>query len=363
MRRCFIIFISIILTFLIFSSNFSEAQYSNRDICKIYKRKDNRWWGKLFNTLFNKNEFNKSYAFVIGLSDYYEEWKPLESPYEDAIKVSKFLENTAGFDYVVTLTNKMATMDSIFKYMEEIFPNMLKKNDRFLFYYSGHGTQRKLENRKRGYLPMLDSGQKTWSNMISMDDIEDWNENILKTKHVLFVLDCCFSGSAGIQSSGRVETFYLDDLLKYGHHLITAGTEDENTYSSLNRWGGSLFTDTFVKGISGKADAHTEEYKADGIVSLTELYEYIRKRVNEEAAKNKKVKQTPQYFDLSKKRESKGEFFFITEEIRLNYVTTKKQNVIEFGWPVEKKGELKDIYTTIDTTAPSPPKNVRIENR
>ncbi len=37
--------------------------------------------------------------------------------------------------------------------MEEILPDLVKENDRFLFYYSGHGTTRKLGETKRGYLP------------------------------------------------------------------------------------------------------------------------------------------------------------------------------------------------------------------
>ncbi|MFC1718884.1 hypothetical protein ACFL6S_34855, partial [Candidatus Poribacteria bacterium] len=71
------------------------------------------------------------------------------------------------------------------------------------------------------YLPMLDSGKETWANMISMDDIEQWDRNIGHAEQVLFVLDCCFSGLAGIQSKGDPKKLYLEDLSKRGHHLIT----------------------------------------------------------------------------------------------------------------------------------------------
>ncbi len=196
------IFTCILLSLLIASPKLCVSQTTERDIPDVYERNADRIWGKMFSEVFKKQAFNKSYALVIGLSDYSGEWRPLESPYYDALKVRDYLINKEGFDYVVTLTNKEATKDKISWYMGEILPAKIQDTDRFLFYYSGHGTQRDLGNRIRGYLPMLNSGKKTWADMISMDDIERWNENIHKAKHVLFVLDCCFSGLAGREKKG-----------------------------------------------------------------------------------------------------------------------------------------------------------------
>ncbi|MFC1718885.1 hypothetical protein ACFL6S_34860 [Candidatus Poribacteria bacterium] len=39
--------------------------YYRRDIHEVYKRPDNRSWGKIFSHLFDKEPFNKSYAIVI----------------------------------------------------------------------------------------------------------------------------------------------------------------------------------------------------------------------------------------------------------------------------------------------------------
>lgn len=224
MQRYKIIRILLLLSILIATLKLGLSQPVERDIRNVYERPSDNIWGKLFSYLFMKEEFNKSYALVIGLSDYSGEWGTLESPYYDALKVRDYLINKEGFDYVVTLTNKNATKDSINKYMEEELPAKIRDKDRFLFYYSGHGTQRALGNRIRGYLPMLNSGKETWANMINMDDIERWNQNFHKAKQVLFVLDSCFSGLAGIQKKGDGQKLYLEDLSKYGHHLITAGT-------------------------------------------------------------------------------------------------------------------------------------------
>ena len=332
MRRYGII-IFLLLSVLVFT--FQSNSQDDRDIPKPYERSDNRFWGKIFSKLFQRGTFNKSYAIVIGLSDYSGEWAPLESPYYDALKVRDYLIDKAGFDYVVTLTNREATKDAINKYMEETLPDMIGDKDRFLFYYSGHGTQRELGDRVRGYLPTLDSGKQTWGDMISMDDIERWDENVHKAKQVLFVLDSCFSGAAGVQTKGKGQKLYLDDLSKYGHHLITAGTKDQESYGSMKRWDGSLFTWAFINGLSGKADAGSKEYPLDGVVSLTELSEYVKKKIKDEAAEDKSVNQSPQIHRLG---DSEGEFFFIAEETRLKSLDTEGEKVIEHGWAVEVKG-------------------------
>lgn len=312
-------FFLILCSVLAETRSFSQA--NERNLHDKYEKKEDSSPIKLVNAFFKQERFNKSYAIVIGLSDY-NEWKHLEACYYDALKVRNYLTNDAKFDYVVTLTNNKAQKTVISKYMEEVFPKLLAEGDRFLFYFSGHGTQRKLGNRIRGYLPMLNSGQETWSDMISMDDIERWNENIEKAQHALFVLDCCFSGLAGVEKKGNSKQLYLDGLAQYAHHLITAGTANEESYCSLERWGGSLFTEAFIRGVSGGADAGSNDYPQDGIVSLSELSDYVKKRIKEEAAKDNRVNQSPQLSELAG---SDGEFFFVSDGQRLKQTTNSEQ--------------------------------------
>jgi hypothetical protein len=311
----------------------------DRDIHEIWERQKPNPLVELLNRYFKRKAFHKSCAIVIGLSDFTGEWAPLESPYYDAIKVRDFLIDKAGFDYVITLANREATKPVINKYMEEIFPKRIIRGDRFLFYFSGHGTQRRLGNRTRGYLPMLGSGKETWSDMISMDDIERWNENLHQAQHVLFLLDCCFSGLAGIEKKGRGKQLYLDDLAKYGHHLITAGSANQESYGSLKRWGGSLFTNAFIKAISGRADAGTTDFPKDGVVSLTELIEYIKKRLKEEAANDQRVNQSPLVSDLD---DNVGEFFFVSEDFRLAAKKVGEREPLKEVRKAEEKGRIRE---------------------
>jgi hypothetical protein len=246
----------------------------------------------------------RSYAIVIGLGAYThpDVWKSLVSPRYDAVHMFMYLVEEAGFDYVVLLTDRSASRDTITYYMEEELPRRVSENDRVVFYFSGHGTQRILDSstgRRRGYLPMLDSRRDSWADMISMDDIKVWDENLGGARHVLFLLDSCFSGLVGHEQKGPSAPEYLD---RPGHHLLAAGTEGENA-TGLVDGSGSLFTAAFLEGIRGAADK-VEPY---GLVHLGELFEYIRRTVYEQNAK-----QTPSHSVLS----GTGEFYMVTDPAR-----------------------------------------------
>ena len=311
-----ILAISILLIFILFVKTSQSGEF---DIEEIYQKQDTASWGDNFFSIFGRKEFGRSYALVIGIGDY-KEVSSLEAPYYDAVRVRDFLIETGDFDYVVTLTNAKATKEKITKLMEETFPNLVRKNDRFLFYFSGHGTQRLIGNVPFGYLVMQNSSLESYGNMITMDEIQRWDDLIYNARHVLFVLDSCFSGLAGQQHKSLLTEIKLERLSQYSHKLITAGTAGEKSLASLRKWHGSLFTDSFLKGASGKADLSSKDYKADGIVSLMELMKYIGDRIDDETAKqskrflpSKKIKMSPQISDL---QNNEGEFFFVTDKIK-----------------------------------------------
>jgi len=274
--------VAAILFLSIFSSE-SVADQHKPDIKNVYNKEGSSIWKSVLNKIFPKETHQnaKSFAVVIGIGDYEKGWTPLEAPFQDAMRVKKYLIEQAGFDYVVTLTNKEASKRNIEHYMENVLPKKIGPNDRVLFYFSGHGTQRTIKTRQgeivRGYLPMPDSEKDGWASMISMNELEVWYRNIQQSRHVLFLLDSCFSGLAGVQSKGKAKDLYLDDLWRPGHNLISAGNANEISYAHMTEWGGSLFTDSFLKGIQGAADSGSDSYGKDGVVSLTELMTFYGK--------------------------------------------------------------------------------------
>ncbi len=288
---------------------------SARDLDEVYTAQSSRSFTDTFNDLFGGKPFNKSYALVIGVSDYKSGWNDLPQSLKDAKRVSEYLKQDAGFDYVITLTNGKATKSRIDKLMIEEFPRMVGQEDRFLFYYSGHGTQRILGNVQVGYLPLQESGTDTYSDMISMEDVERWDRLLSQAKQTLYIIDSCFSGLAGIQTKSALSEKRLDRLSQYGHHLITAGTKDEESVAGA-LWNGSLFTDALLRGVSGRADTASGDYGKDGVVSLKELMKYIEDRIDAESVRlkqrnflKKEIKMSPQLSHL--KGDNEGEFFFI----------------------------------------------------
>jgi len=337
---------ALILTcFLVMPVKQVSCQDWKGNIEDVYKRPDNKKWGDIFSWAFDRKEFRKSYALVIGVGDYKEKGlQSLESPYHDARRVSDFLINEAGFDYVVTLTNSKATRQKINEWMVEKFPEKLTDEDKFLFYFSGHGTQRNINGLPFGYLVLNDCGLKSYANMIAMDDVERWDRLLFSTRHILFILDCCFSGLAGTQRKSPLMNKKISRLSQYGHHLITAGTANEQSLSSLKKWHGSLFTDSFLRAVQGRADLSSGDYGTDGIISLKELMKYIEDRIDAESVKlksknplSKGIKMSPQISEL---QQNEGEFFFITKNIKNKKVGNVVYNKLDHGWPIKTKGEL-----------------------
>jgi hypothetical protein len=340
----FSIIIFILLPQFLFSTGLED---------EYIKSHDHKSWGTIFSEFFSNQGFNKSYALVIGIGDY-DYWKHLEAPAFDAIRFKKFLVENAGFDYVVTLTQEKATLERIRRLMIDVFPNLLQKNDRFLFYFSGHGTQRKIGGRTIGYLPLKNSRKQGYANMIDMDEISKWSSLLAHARQSLFILDACFSGLAGIQTkSDKIIDKRIERLAQYGHYLITAGTANEESVASLKKWGGSLFTDSFLQGASGRADSSTSDYSQDGIVSLKELMKYIEDRIDHETVRlrnsnffSNTIKMSPQISDL---KTNVGEFFFITKHYKNRKVGRPKDFDLVYGVPsLEDKGAINEGGSTPD---------------
>ena len=68
----------------------------------------------------------------------------------------------------------------------------LKENDNLLIYYAGHGELDKSENR--GYWLPVNASTKSRAEWISNQRIVD-RVKATKAKHVLLMVDSCFSGS------------------------------------------------------------------------------------------------------------------------------------------------------------------------
>jgi peptidoglycan/xylan/chitin deacetylase (PgdA/CDA1 family) len=208
--------------------------------------------------------------------------------------------STTQDSIVYLLTDEDATKVKIDKLMTDVIPTVVTARDRFLFYWSGHGDQRfSGDGRPFGFLPSSDSKSKEFSAMVSMRDLERW-DSYIEARQALFVLDACLSGLAGFQTKGPLNP-RVEQLSLPARHLITAGTKDESVIAS-DRWGGSLFTDSFILGAKGQARSPS------GIVTLPVLWDFIQERVaKERELVNWSKSLTPQIQSL---QHGEGYFFF-----------------------------------------------------
>ncbi len=311
-----------------------------------------RSWGEILSEFLGQGGYGKGYALVVGISEF-EHHADLPTA-SDPIKVKDFLLNEAGFDYVHLLTEDKVSVERLTDLMVDEFPALLGEEDRFVFYWSGHGVTRGVGAGARGYLPVHDSPADRFGRMVSMQDIQRW-DGLLPAKQVLYLLDSCFGGLAGSVPQSGTRISKIDILSQPSRHLLTAGTATQQTIA-LDSIGGSVFTYAVLEGLRGKADS-ASAYPRDGVVTLNELKGYVESKVDElrsGAGWDRMI--TPQIRDIAT---STGEFFFVTsegKEERLAAAGSAPSGRFDFGVPVPQ-GESGGVDVAVVT--PSRPLSVR----
>ena len=140
---------------------------------KLTNPKPDRTWAQRVGTLFASG---KSVAVVVSISNYIGDraggYPPLRTAKADAEKMVQFLLNDVGFDTIYIITEERATKARIDRLMTDEIPFLLGPNDRFLFYWSGHGDQMVAADKSRsfGFLPLANSKVKQFSTMIDMGE-------------------------------------------------------------------------------------------------------------------------------------------------------------------------------------------------
>ncbi len=292
------------LCLLLLMQTVSLAQY-DRFIFRPPQPQES-FFQKYIGKYFRETLFEGSYAIIIAVGDY-THLPRLESVQADAEKMTTFLLNTAEYDEVVVLTDGVATFETIRYFMTDYFPKQMTSGRyRFLFYFSGHGTQREGIYGPIGYLQLQQATRDPGTASINMNQIENWAEEFRNATHVLFLLDACFSGLAGTEDKSYTTAVDPVELAQEnGRYMITAGGADQTSIASLKRWKGSLFTDVVIHGMSGEADSSPQ----DGIVTTYELFTYTQAAVRNEARKARH-EQTPLISNLGRYTD-KGQYFFV----------------------------------------------------
>jgi len=224
--------------------------------------------------------YHESWAAIIGIDDYVN-WQKLQYAAHDALGVKDLLIQKYNFkpDHIFTLLNGEATRQNILSLLGDKLgnPNMVQHEDRVLVFYAGHGATRKLASgRELGYIIPVDADLTNYEgSAISMTNFQDISEAI-PAKHVLFVMDSCYSGLALTRGGGMAPSQnYLNEISRReAREMFTAGGADQQVADNGPN-GHSVFTWTLLQGLDGRADLN-----GDGVITATELAAYVAPAVS-----------------------------------------------------------------------------------
>lgn len=246
--------------------------------------------------------YRESHALVIGI-DKYAKWPGLHHAVPDAKAMEQLLVTRFGFkpENVTALYDGEATRANILRALNEKLTDgkRVKRDDRVLVFFAGHGSTRKLASgRDVGYIVPVDATLDNLpSDAISMPQLQEVAE-ALSAKHVLFLVDACYSGLGLTRGGGPQgsKNFLTDNARRIGRQMLTAGGADQQVADD-GPGGHSVFTWTMLQALSGKADLN-----GDGVITGTELAAYVAPAVSAIA------RQTPAFGSLP--GSEGGEFVF-----------------------------------------------------
>ena len=264
--------------------------------------------------------YDQSYALLIGINKY-KEWPTLDYAVNDAKAVGELLVQRFAFDLsrVKYLIDEQATLQNIKNALSDIAAKATE-NDRVLVYYSGHGQTLELKGGgQMGFLVPVEGStrdDRLYSTCLPMADVKTIS-SLISAKHILFLVDACYSGLAASTQRGLPpETkLYLKQIAsEKGRQVITAGSKGEAS-EERSEWGHGAFTYELLEGLgTGLADLDN-----DGIITSQELGEFLKSKV----ARISQHKQTPQFKFLT---DEEGEFVFLCDgEVTTSAGTTPEE--------------------------------------
>jgi hypothetical protein len=234
--------------------------------------------------------YQKSWALVIGINNYLYV-SPLSYAVNDADAITQILVNELGFlqENVVTLKNQDATKQVILDNFLDLSNKACDPDDRVLVFFAGHGLSIDGLRGPIGYLLPVDGNPDNKNSLIRWDDLTR-NADLIPAKHILFIMDACYSGLATKRAITPGSQRFLSDMLqRLARQVITAGKADETVADGGGPQGkNSIFTGYLIEGLMGEA---ADENK---ILTANELMAYVYKKVGQDT----RSQQTPHYGHL-----------------------------------------------------------------
>ncbi len=264
----------------------------------------------------------ESYALIAGVCSYSGERK-LEAPCSDARAMRDALVKRFGYkpENVLLFVDDAGegpkpdapSLKLAVERFRERFPKA-SANSSFLFYYSGHGGYEKGARKDFGLLqpagyfeqPEAPMATRGWDMQELLDDLRKG----IPSKHVMLVLDACYSGWAvGAKGDAALSSDVRSMWAERAEVVLTAGTKGQRAWEDdpeAQKWQGhSVFTAYLLEAFE-KGDSND-----DGVITDEELAAYLRAKVPQAVRSEKRAEQTPQFFRFDEALPKSGQFLFV----------------------------------------------------
>ena len=244
-------------------------------------------------------DFGKYYALVIGNNNYGKLPK-LSTPIADAEAIASVLKGKYGFN--VTLLKDASRYDIL-----EALNQMREKltdQDNLLVYYAGHGELDKV-NQRGNWLP-IDAEPNSSANWIPNVQVTDIL-NQMSARHVLLVVDSCFSGTLTRSALTRLEAGKSPEAWANWVKLMNG----KRSRTALTSGGIAPVLDAGAGDHSIFAKALLDALgKNAGVVEGQRLHQELASSVAY-AAGSFNVDQVPEYAPIKSAGHEAGDFFFV----------------------------------------------------
>lgn len=243
--------------------------------------------------------YDDRHALIIGISKY-EKVGPLENAKNDAKGIKNVLVNKHKYkeENITLLLNEEATKDNIMnEYCKYI--DGTSNNDSLIVYFAGHGNTRMGKDGNQGFFIPYEGSEENWNTLISWDELKS-KAQLIRAKHILFIIDACYSGLALNRSLTSGNTRFLNDIMKRGsRQVLTAGMSNQTVSDGRGPLPNhSIFTGYVIKALEGEA---ADE---NGILTANLVMPYVYNKVGN----NTYTRQTPCYGNIW----GEGDFVFST---------------------------------------------------
>lgn len=206
----------------------------------------------------------RTFAVMVGVSDYGESQSHLDFTDEDARKLAETLRTDGSLnDASVVLTNAEATVAGVRRAFARVAAQA-GPQDTFLFFFSGHGDQSDTP------VSGLEPDGKSESIVLRDGEISDGEMaglfGTLRTRLSLLVLDSCFSGGFARNVVDRPGVMGL------------FSSEEDLTSAVADKFQAGGYLSHFLRaGMSGEADGD-----GDRLVTAGELATYLRRQFRDQ---------------------------------------------------------------------------------